>query len=144
MGGRNKVWPRILFWISGIFVAYCILGMLIANPLGGLILGPLLFWGWITTMRLIAFGFIEGEELTLEQFSENLQERGIDPAATKSRPSSRALPDATPDGAEAPGRTLPGPGDSMLRVRDGDGDRSGHHRGSEDRDFADFLRSGPF
>jgi len=136
--------------ISGLFVLVAILAMMSESILGGFMLGGLLAWVWAAIVRLAAFaGGGTAFEFTVSPDDPSEPADEVLPPSMPEAPrvSRRASP--TTDVEPAISRIIGE--DARQRVvlaqaiacRD---NSSGHSqpRESENRDFADFLRSGPF
>lgn len=135
--------------VLGSLAVFCLCAAALAgNFLGGVMISAFLLCTWSFIARTILFAYGESNDVTYEQYQESLRQQGIDPAPTNVRETSRILGsgeellgEATEDvrGDVELSRILADQQDSGLRVRVG-----GRKPGSEERDFADFLRSTPF
>lgn len=148
MAERRRPSGKALLLSSGGIVALLCLGSLVGDPVGGLILSSVLISLWAFMVRTALFASDGGKRVTYEQYCTELQARGGAPPRADVPESSRILSRGleSDSGAAAPGSSgknpdwyASDPPETLLRVRTG-----GRERESEDRDFADFLRSNPF
>lgn len=132
---------------SGITLFLCALA-LIGNFVGGMIISAILLYTWSFIARTILFAYGEAHAITYEHYQESLRKQGIYPAPPDVQETSRILGSSEEFLGEATedvqsdvelSRILADQQDSGLRVRVG-----GRESSSEERDFADFLRSTPF
>lgn len=124
---------QVIIWGSGVFTLYLIL-ILLGAGFGGFLLAPFLVVFWLLLVRFVFYL----NEVDLGETRGKPHEK----VARRVAPASRVLPG--PVGEETSQyRILGTPEDGdFLDVRTGDsGQQPG---GRDDRDFADFLRSGPF
>lgn len=148
MAERRRPFGRALLLGTGGLAAILCLGSLAGDPIGGLILSSVLISLWAFMVRTALFASDGGKKVTYEQYHAELQARGVASSGPDVPEDSRVLgwgPGAnsgttTPStGGENPGWDAADPPETLLRVRTGRRERE-----SEDRDFADFLRSSPF
>ena len=153
MGVSFGPFGKGIFAISGAFVVVAVISMMEANVLGGFFLGSLLFLAWAAVLRLAVFAK-EADGVIISEHpisSENTDESADDPFAPTVREGPRVLDGANPaqDVESAASRIIGA--DARRRVMCAQAASVRHSvpsnpkpRESEDRDFADFLRSGPF
>lgn len=153
MGENSKPLDELAFIISGSILGIFIIALLLNNPLGGFILGSVLFYLWVSFWRLILF-VTKQDGVIIGQYT-NTPSDTID---TSDEPSSGTMSESS----EFFGRTSPsqdvGVAVSRIigadvrkrvmctettRVRNNISSNS-EPRDSEDRDFAYFLHGGPF
>ncbi len=153
MGANFGPLGRVLIAVSGFLVAVGVLVMLYHNLIGGFMLGGLLTLAWATIVRLAAFAIegrgviIHASQIPSENPSESADEVVSSTLPEPERVSERASPAA--DVGPAVSRIIGA--DARRRVMFAEATtcrdnlpRNSEPRGSDDRDFADFLRSTPF
>ncbi len=161
MGANFAPFGKGVF-VSGFFVAVAVLVMMWHDILGGIFLGGLLTWAWAGIIRLAAFAK-DGDGVAIGEYQDGVRisEYRIsseDPVESADGTPSPTMPEdprllgrASParDVEPAASRIIGADARRRVMCAEATNVRSSApsdpaSRGSEDRDFADFLRSGPF
>ena len=161
MGANFTPFGKGVF-VSGFFVAVAVLAMTMDSILGGIFLGGLLTWAWAGIVRLAAFAK-DGDGVVIGEYQNGVRIGGHQISSEDSKESAdgvtapvmpedpRLLGRASPARNVEPAASRIIGADARRRVMCAEAANVRHSapsdpksRGSEDRDFADFLRSGPF
>ena len=131
MGGSSRHFAKAFIIVSGLVVLWLCINTLLVSPLGGIIISSGVFIFWLKLIQLIGWVWGGSHGVSFQEFKDGLAQEGIEVA--------------TPDLSEGSGLSRPReiqgldpnhPEETGLRINTHRRERS-----SEDRDFADWLRT---